>query len=86
VTVSWSPVTRATNGAPLMNLSGYRLYFGPSPDALTSSIEIANPTAVTHVVPNLLPGFMYFAATAYTSDGVESNLSTVVGTTLSASP
>jgi ELWxxDGT repeat protein len=45
--VSWSPVTLTTTGTPLTNLGGYKIYFGPSLDDLTSVIEVPDPSAVS---------------------------------------
>ncbi len=81
-TVSWSPVTLTTTGMQLTNLGGYKIYFGPSPVALTSSIDVPDPTVSSYVVPDLMPGMMYFAVTAYVSGGPESNLSGIVGAAL----
>jgi hypothetical protein len=80
--VSWSPVTSTTTGMPLTNLGGFKIYFGRSPAALTSVIDVPNPAALTYFVPDLLPGLMYFAVTAYISGGAESNLSEIVGRVL----
>jgi ELWxxDGT repeat protein len=77
-TVSWTAVTSTSVGTPLMNLGGYKIYFGASPIALTSIIDVPDPTVSSYMVPNLTPGTLYFAVTAYTSDGVESGLSTIV--------
>lgn len=81
-TVSWLPVTLTTTGTPLINLGGYKIYFGANPMALTSVIDVPNPAASSYVVPNLTQGTLYFAVTAYTSDGLESSLSTIVGAAL----
>jgi ELWxxDGT repeat protein len=81
-TVSWSPVTLTTSGTPLTNLGGYKIYFGASPMALTSIIDVPDPTVSSYVVPYLTPGTLYFAVTAYISGGPESDLSTVVGAAL----
>jgi ELWxxDGT repeat protein len=81
-TVSWSPVTSTTSGTPLTNLGGYKIYFGASPLALTSSIDVADPGVTTYVVPYLMPGTLYFAVTAYLRGGPESDLSTIVGAAL----
>ena len=84
-TVSWSPVTLTTSGMPLTNLGGYKIYFGASPVALTSSIDVPDAAVSSYVVPNLMPGTLYFAVTAYISGGLESNLSTIVGAALNVS-
>jgi ELWxxDGT repeat protein len=81
-TVSWLPVTLTTAGTPLINLGGYKIYFGANPIALTSIIDVPDPTVSSYVVPNLTPGTLYFAVTAYTSDGLESGLSTIVAAAL----
>lgn len=81
-TVSWSPVTLTTSGTPLTNLGGYKIYFGASPMALTSSIDVPDPSVSSYVVPYLTPGTLYFAVTAYIRGGPESALSTIVGAAL----
>jgi ELWxxDGT repeat protein len=86
VTIAWSPVTQTTTGTALTNLSGYNIYYGPSPIALTSSINVADPTATSTVVPNLTPGTLYFAVTAYVTGGLESDLSSIVAVPLTLSP
>jgi hypothetical protein len=84
-TVSWAPSTSTISGMPLTDLSGYKIYFGPSPVALTSIIDIPDPTVLNYVVRNLAPGTLYFAVTAYINGGPESDLSTIVGAEVSAS-
>jgi ELWxxDGT repeat protein len=81
-TVSWSPVALTTSGTPLTNLGGYKIYFGASPMALTSSIDVPDPAVSSYVVPYLMPGTLYFAVTAYIRGGPESALSTVVAAAL----
>ncbi len=81
-TVTWLPVTLTVAGTPLMDLGGYRIHFGASPMALASVIDVPDPGASSYVVRNLSPGTLYFAVTAYSSDGLESDLSTIVGALL----
>ena len=82
-TLSWAPPTQNTNGTPLTNLAGYRIYYGTSITALTKTVQVANPGLVTYVVSNLSAGPWYFAIKAYTSANVESEASAVVNTTIS---
>lgn len=77
-TLSWMPPTQNTDGSGLTNLAGYRVSFGASATALTSTIQIANPGVSSYMVSNLPPGTHYFAVRAYTSTGVESRNSNVV--------
>lgn len=77
-TLSWTPPTQNTDGTSLTNLAGYRLSYGTSATALTSTIQIANPGTSSYIVSNLAPGTHYFAVRAYNSAGVESSNSNVV--------
>lgn len=77
VTVSWIPPTQNTDGTPLTNLAGYWIYYGTSPDALTKSVQIANPGVATYVLSNLSPGTWYFSMTAYSTANVQSSDSAV---------
>jgi hypothetical protein len=72
VTVSWSPPTENSDGSPLTNLAGYRVYYGTTATNLNSSVTLANPGLVRDVIENLTPKTWYFAMTAYNSNGAES--------------
>jgi Putative Ig domain len=78
VTLSWLPPTTNTNGTPLTNLAGYRIYYGTSPSSLTHSTEIANPGIADYVIDNLSPATWYFSLVSYNSADVESPLSAIV--------
>ena len=77
-TLSWTPPTSNTDGTALTNLAGYRIHYGTSPAALTSTIQIANPGLSRYTLSNLSSGTYYFAVRAYTSAGSESANSNVV--------
>jgi Putative Ig domain len=81
-TLSWSAPTQNTDGTTLMNLAGYRIYYGTSATALTQSVQIANPSVSTYVLEGLSPTTYYFAVRAYTSGGAESANSNVASKTL----
>lgn len=76
-TLSWTPPTANTDGTALTNLAGYRIAYGTSSTALTSTIQVANPGLSSYTVSNLAPGTYYFAVRAYTSSGTESTNSNV---------
>ncbi len=82
VTLSWLPPTQNTNGTALTNLAGYDIKYGTSASSLTQTIQVANPGLTQYVVPGLSPGVWYFGVVAYTSSGAQSNLSSVVQTTV----
>lgn len=69
--VHWTPPTKNTDGSTLTNLSGYRIYFGTSPSALT----LVAPTGASNVEATIIPpkvGTWYFAVAAVASTGAES--------------
>jgi len=67
-TLAWNP------SVPSTNVAGYFMYYGATPDSYTNRVDVGLGTNV--VVTNLLAGkTYYFAATAYTSAGLESDYS-----------
>jgi len=81
-TLSWQAPTTDTDGAPLTNLAGYRIYYGTSASDLSQTVQIAGVGIQTYVIDGLSPGTWYFAMTAVTSTGVESALSDIVSKTI----
>jgi Putative Ig domain len=77
VTLNWSPPTHNTDGSTLTNIAGYRVVYGKSAGALTSTVQIANPGISSYVIDNLASGTWYFALKVYTSSGTESALTNV---------
>jgi hypothetical protein len=81
-TLSWIPPTQNSDGSPLTNLAGYRVYWGISPGGYTHSVRLNNPGLATFVVEPLESGTWYFAATAVNALGAESPLSNVGSKTI----
>jgi hypothetical protein len=81
-TLSWDAPTSNTNGTPLTDLAGYRIYYGLSSDDLSHSVKISTIGLQTYVIDDLEPGTWYFAVRAVASDGAESPLSDVVAKTI----
>ena len=77
VTLSWSAPTQNIDGTPLMDLAGYKLYYGTSEGNYPEQITVDNPGIVTYVVDNLAPNTYYFVATSYNTSNVESPFSGV---------
>lgn len=82
VTVNWSTPTQNTNGTPLVNLAGFRIFYGTNPNNLSQSTQIANPGITSYVLANLAPGTWYIALADYTAAGVQSRLSNIASTTV----
>ena len=83
VALSWDVPTRTVDGQTLTDLSGYRIHYGRSADALTESIEIESAGANTYTVQIPKSGTYYFAVRAITSNGGESALSNVISRAIS---
>jgi Fibronectin type III domain len=79
VTLNWTPPTQNTDGTVLTNLGGYRVHYGMTEDNLTESVELTNAGLTSYVVSNLSPGTWFFGVSAYSTAGVESSLSGVLG-------
>jgi hypothetical protein len=80
--LSWTPPVENTDGSALTNLSGYNVYYGTSPDALTQVKTVGNAGLTRYVIDDLPSGTWYFAMTSVASDGAESQRSPVVSTTI----
>lgn len=72
VTLTWTAPTERTDGSPLTNLAGFKIYFGASEHDLRYVIDVADAGARSWVVEDLTPGTWYFAANAVDTDGLES--------------
>jgi len=81
--LSWMPPTTRTDGTPLLNLSGYRIYYGSSPSSLTNFVDLNTAGVTNYVLDNLTAGTWYFAISAFDGAGLESALSTAASKTIS---
>lgn len=75
-TLSWDAPTQNTDGTPLTDLAGYRVYWGQSGN-FSNSATINNPGVTTYVVEGLAPGTWQFRTTAFSGSGMESDFSSV---------
>lgn len=82
VDVTWTAPTANTNGSALTNLAGYTIHYGTRVTALTKSVNVASAGATDYVVRGLAGGTWYFAVTAYTNTGLQSNYSSIVSKTI----
>ena len=71
-TLNWTPPTQNEDGSALMDLAGYKIYWGTTPGQYTHSVKIENAGMSSYVVENLSPGTYEFAATSFNDAGVES--------------
>ncbi len=73
-----TPPSQNTDGSALTDLAGLRVYYGTAESDLTQVLDLPGTVATTYTLSSLASGTWYFAATAYTSDGLESSPSAVV--------
>jgi len=78
ILVSWARPTLDAHGATLTNLAGYKIHYGNSLGAMNRIIAVNSAGSLEYEIGNLPAGTWYFAVSAYTSDDVESELSSVV--------
>jgi hypothetical protein len=74
-TLTWTAPTTNTDGSALTDLAGYHIYYGNSPSALSTMIDIASAGTLSYTVGSLASGTWYFAISAYTTSGLQSALS-----------
>jgi hypothetical protein len=74
-TLDWTPPTENSDGSPLTDLAGYKIYYGTSPGNYPNQITINNPGLTTYIVDNLPANTYYFVMTAFNSTSVESGYS-----------
>jgi hypothetical protein len=83
VDLAWAPPTENTDGSALVNLNGYKIYYGHESKNYTATITISNPGITSYVIESLPPGTYFFTVTATTSSGVQSGDSPEASTTIS---
>ena len=81
-TLSWNAPTQNTDGSALVDLAGYRIYWGSSQGNYPNSRQLNGVGVQTYVVDTLTPGTWYFVVTAYDASGNESGYSNVASKTL----
>lgn len=79
VFLSWTPPTENTDNSPLTDLTGYKIYYGISSDALTATYTVADKNASSATVPSLASNTLYyFAVKVVNSKNVESDFSNII--------
>ena len=74
----WTPPTSRTDGSPLPDLTGYRIYRGTTTNDLDMVREVRNPGVTSFLMEGLTAGQWHFAISAIDGNGRESSLSNIV--------
>lgn len=77
VALGWNGPTTNTDGSDLMDLAGYRIYYGTKLGEYPHMVEVDDPTKTRRVVAELPPATYYFVVTAYDAESNESEHSNV---------
>ena len=78
VSLGWTPPTEYTDGSVMSDLGSYRIWYGKSANDLSTMVAVNNPSLSSYLVEGLASGVWYFAITAVTRDGAESDNSAVL--------
>lgn len=75
-TLSWTAPTQNTDGTALVDLAGFKIYYGQTQSGpYDNIIDLVDPLATTHVIEPLSSGNWFFVATAYNAADIESVVS-----------
>jgi hypothetical protein len=75
LTLAWLAPTENVDGTQIGNLKGYKIYYGSGPRKYSKSITLGNPGLTRYTLPDLTSGTYYFAITAISDKGTESEFS-----------
>lgn len=79
VPLNWTPPTENTDSSPLTDITGYKVYYGLSANALTNTYTLMDPNASSVTVPSLASNTLYyFSVKVLNSKNVESDFSNII--------
>jgi hypothetical protein len=80
-TLNWVDPTKNTDGSPLTNMAGMKIYYGTSSSNLSQEVTVATGNS-TYTFSGLTAGTWYFGAAAYTTTGVQGAMSAIQSKTI----
>lgn len=81
-TLTWTAPTRNTDGSPLSDLAGYRIYCGNDPSNLRLTADLSGASSTRYVVIGLAAGAHCCVVRAYNAAGQLSGASNLVSKTI----
>ena len=76
-TLNWVDPTKNTDGTPLTNMAGVKIYYGTSASNLSQEVTVSGVGLSSYTISNLTAGTWYFGAVAYTTTGMQGAMSTI---------
>ena len=86
VTLTWQSPTTNSDGTPLTDLAGYKIYVSKTSGAYDKLTAIDVGNVLTKTLTNFCEGTYYFVATAYDTSGNESVYSNEVSKIINIAP
>lgn len=80
-TLSWSAPLTNSDGSPLIDLAGYRIYYGMSPAKLLQTVQV-DAAARSVDIEGLSAGIWHFAMVSVNAHGIESARTATVSASL----
>ena len=80
--LSWAAPQTNADGSALVDLAGYRIYYGTAQGTYGASVTISDPSVTTYTVSNLKAATYYFVLKAFDKSDVESAASPEVSKTI----
>jgi hypothetical protein len=80
IALAWDAATTYSDGSPITDLAGYKLYYGTTAGSYTSSVDVGNVT--TYTLTQLPAGTYYVVVTVRNTSGSESPHSNQVSKTI----
>lgn len=74
-TLTWTAPTQNTDGTPLTDLAGFKVFYGATSGNYSVEFTINDPTVTTTIVTPLTPGLWFFATKAFNAIGTDSDFS-----------
>ena len=82
--LSWTAPTLNTDGTPLTDTTGYKIYYGSNVANLDSVLEVNDPAALSVTVDRLGTGTYFFAISTVSATGGEGPKSNAASKTFSS--
>jgi hypothetical protein len=82
ISLSWSAPATNSDGSPITDLAGYRVYYGTASGFYTDNVTITNPSTLSTTLSNLPADTYYVIVRAFNSVNAESQASVEVSKTI----
>jgi hypothetical protein len=82
IALSWSAPATNSDGTPITDLAGYRVYYGTASGYYTDNVTITNPSTLSATISNLPADTYFVIVRAFNSVNAESQASAEVSKTI----